>query len=553
MKKLVLLLSLLISWANVIRAQGLLEVLLDPGSSTPVFAHDQVALGTNGQLLTLWTADGPQLWKCHADGTPEWQVAIGPDTLFWQHSYDMIITPDSAIILAALVDQTQWTTMGSDSSYLKWLVAKLDLSGQVIWVNHYTVTLPVHGGGAGLNITHRDQGLFLNFSHAVETWSFEMNLDANGQMIWSTLIEFPGIMLPPQSYIFRQTEDGAGGVFLVPERPEYAFYFPGWVLHLDSWGQLNWAKSFSYPDSAGSCSFIEPADQPGEFFLFGQTVTPIATRLLRTKIDMTGAPLGSTEFEISLGSGGGRVADVARTATGQYILLWGQELVHLGPDGEFVSAAFHNFLPAPAPDLQNSFLFLDLNASASGVAFLGGLQTIDMLGGTAVSHSVFGHLPYPDEFTTTTGACNEYNVPLIAALAVPPSSVSLPNIIGITSSAIQVVRTPASYQTSPRPLTGSSDYCASLINSITVSDEQPSPFHLLSTLVAQPNPVWVQIDQPIQLSLMAISGALVGSSVFGQPGTTVSMPTDNLAPGLYILTARDLNGGFVGSAKVVVE
>ncbi|MBL7937710.1 MAG: hypothetical protein JNL43_00005, partial [Flavobacteriales bacterium] len=136
---------------------------------------------------------------------------------------------------------------------------------------------------------------------------------------------------------------------------------------------------------------------------------------------------------------------------------------------------------------------------------------------------------------------------------IPGQLLTVTPVITLTQQTAQIsVTTPSSAIAALGSL-GSTDMCIGLVGISNVTPSEPASIQLLANPVAQGAPIRVTCETQIVLGLLDAQGRAVRANRIGGAGAIQEIPTDNLAPGLYILTARDLSGGFMGSAKVVVE
>jgi hypothetical protein len=226
-----------------------------------------------GYIFTGWSnsVDGDvtgnfgfeDVWVVKLDniGNIQWQKSFGGTGN--DQSYAIQQTTDSGYILAGISSSNDIDVSSNNGCFDYWIV-KLNNSGFIQWEKSY--------GGSGCeyvsSIQQTNDGGYIvggwtgsNDGDVTENYGeydyWIVKLDSSGIMQWQQSF---GALHDDQAYSIQQTTDGgyivAGVSFITADDDEGNY----WILKLDSFGVLQWQKTFGGTADDGAYSIQQTAD-----------------------------------------------------------------------------------------------------------------------------------------------------------------------------------------------------------------------------------------------------------------------------------------------------
>ena len=226
-----------------------------------------------GYIFTGWSnsIDGDitgnfgfeDVWVVKLDniGNIQWQKSFGGTGN--DQSYDIQQTTDGGYIIAGISSSNDIDVSSNNGCFDYWIV-KLNNSGIIQWQNSY--------GGSGCeyvsSIQQTNDGGYIvggwtgsNDGDVTENYGeydyWIVKLDSSGIMQWQQSF---GALHDDQAYSIQQTTDGgyivAGVSFITADDDEGNY----WILKLDSFGVLQWQKTFGGTADDGAYSIQQTAD-----------------------------------------------------------------------------------------------------------------------------------------------------------------------------------------------------------------------------------------------------------------------------------------------------
>ncbi len=198
--------------------------------------------------ITKWDANGSPLWA------KEFPIPVNQD--FW----GMVATTDGGVVIASGFGLQLFVSdilQGIDSIHAKYVVTKLDASGQSVWSRTIAIKeedTPSDWLWFPQLVPCTDGGFILCvYARATVTSPFQriIRMTADGYPIWSKEFRFSD--LEQAGPIIHMSSDGADGCYIAGFVEVYSNR--GFTAHIGSNGTLSWALKLGYtnPQQTLSC------------------------------------------------------------------------------------------------------------------------------------------------------------------------------------------------------------------------------------------------------------------------------------------------------------
>lgn len=246
-----------------------------------IFVGD--ASSVNGDIAGLLNGD-TDAWIVRVDGQGEiiWQKPFGGS---WdEEGYDIVETPDGGLIFTGRVSSEDGDLAGLTLNNVVHehdvLIAKLDSSGNTVWVKNYGSSgtdmaidiIRAHEGGYIVSAKSNtpDGDVDFNYSYGdYDFWIFKIS--ENGDMLWQKSYGGEGVDLPEDIYA---TSDN--GYLIVGSTTSISGMLTQnyghrdvWVLKIDSAGNHIWDDHFG--GSSADYAFAAIEDSDGNYIVCGET------------------------------------------------------------------------------------------------------------------------------------------------------------------------------------------------------------------------------------------------------------------------------------------
>ena len=534
-------LSLLIPY--VVLAQGDQFVRLDTSALNSMWVGEGLPTADGGCVFQIPQAGGFNLWKCGADGEPEWRNTYpseGPMT-----DWDVAPTASGDVLF---VSSSFWQSQWLDTLVLTWDIRSIAQDGTVNWHKHFELDTLYGTYFNGIQdvrvVENAASELFVIFAADFDWQNLTSvhKLSANGELLWSRRIgdTAAAMSFPSSSSLFASTPhlvpDQSGGCRLVAPAAENNDE-SAYVVRLSSDGDLEWARLFDYLGNVSS------------FTLYVPTVAADGTTLFITWTDSQNGGIHLVRI-----SDGGDLLDVQRYEQGGYTgdlkniqgtlaLMDGDRVVTMSETGDLLSGMSMTAFPA-TEDSTYYFQIQRKEAAGGRICFAGTFTATPTGAGLPLAS------PAITSFELSTLTCGHASfTPIGTHSALPNSIYTCGSMPTMAADTVETSVSDASLTAEPRTLFGSTDLC--VYTAVPEGSSVAAPFTVNSTLLAIGDPLAITSDQPLRFTFFDSKGAVVWNDA--RSGQRQDIPTSGWAPGLYTVLGRDLGGRPVGTAKVVLE
>lgn len=536
------LLCLLVSDA---KAQNGFQVRIDTMSSSAPLTWEGALAADGGYGQLLKNSSKLQCAKLDAQGEMSWRVMLDIEP-YWMYAEPRIAaTADGGFLISCISDYLITTGTSHDTSTFKETILKLDASGALAWAVQYDheAIETDFSSLIDLELSVAPDGSILSAisSATFSPYAVVKKLDPSGTLLWYQVL--PGDLVGDRLAIEQDSQGGAyvllAGVGSGMNR----------LARLNSTGQVIWTYRYTYSNANDVPKWEDIAVAPsGNVLLAGELNTGSDRYLMTLDLDLNGSILQSSLYDV--GTFLDPFAQMRLVRDDQAAVT----VAGMDHDQRFILTL------DSTGQVEHSFQFIDLPTSVDSIQFRP--NSLDVTDSDAV---LSGDILYRDQLFGTeqwypatwrlakdgSDAC-AVSQTQVTQNVVPSNLLNRIIVNDIPPNAvISISGTAPSLNWLALDTLGTTGTCLTDVGIEPLITEHI--FALQNNPVVSGECILVRSSQLVQLELMDLHGANVKPSVRSSPIGTTAISTDNLAPGLYILTALDLSGGFVGSAKVVVE
>ena len=499
--------------------------------------------GGYGQLLKI--SNNLQCVKLDAQGDMSWRMVFDIEP-YWMYAVPQIAATAGGGFVISCISEYQITTGAShDTSNFKEIIIEVDASGALVRAVQYDheVIESDFSNLIDLELSVAPDGSILSvFTTApFSQYALVKKLDPNGTLLWDR--ELPSDLVGD---LLAVEPDGQGGAYVLLSGVGSGM---NRLIRLDNTGQVSWTYRYTYSAANMVPKWQDITVAPnGSVSLAGELNTGSDRYLMTLDLDPNGSILQGSLYDVGDFLDPFAQMRIARDDQG------GVTVAGMDHDQRFVltldsmGQVEHSFQFIDLPIATDSIQFRpnSLNATASSAVLSGDLLYKHQLFGTAQWYPAVWHVAEDG-----SDAC-AVSQTLITQNVIPAILLNQTVVSDIQPNAVvSIFGTTPSFNWLLLDTLGSTETCLSGVGVEPLLAEDL--FALLNNPVVSGEGILIRSRKLIQLELLDLRGSIVKPSVRSSTTGTTTMSTDNLAPGLYILTARDLNGGFVGSAKVVLE
>jgi|GEM_PF-3005499 len=529
-----------------VNAQQIHQVLWDTLDTSPHRLVDRAGLtGDGGAILSVRTAHGIDLVKTGADGIPVWRKDLGLPGLSTAPIFSNL--DGGHLHLHSDSSHVQGTNYNDeDTATLSLRLTSLNNAGEPLWSRRITAStiLPATstpGVPEFMALQSATGDLFV--LGLFDSGFFGMRIvviriDVDGQVIWARRVPVmeDGFMGYPIHFV----SDGSGGVYLVSSDVDWSLIT---AARIGTAGDLIWAKRFGIENSVSSVQsdgviLMDNGDlcvggneivgSESKGFLYRVSAGGVWQRADLYGTWMSVVPLIQVGDTLIVKCGNG----IARLGS-SYDLMDGVELA-----GTTGTGATHEMLPRTI-------------AYANGhLRFIGDLRSVDQ---------TFGYTTFrPADWSVTFDPASGCG---LAAFSTAMDHDQVPEVLLAeevltgTSEPIATTTQTMSIFAIDRPLWTVTDAC-SIIGEAPISVDEVSDANAI-TIANNPSeggaPVMVTSATPVVLDLYDARGAKIIAGLRTAASTSTALDVSGLAPGIYPLLVRQMDGRALGTWKVVVQ
>ncbi len=536
---------LLCSLVSDVKAQNGYQVRIDTmSSSAPLTWEGALASdGGYGQLLKI--ANNLQCVKLDAQGDMSWRMVFDIEPYSLYAVPQIAATDDGGFLISCISDYLITTGSSHDTSNFKEIIVKIDAGGSLVWAVQYDheVIESDFSNLIDLELSVAPDGSILSvFTTApFSMYALVKKLDPSGTLLWDQ--ELPSDLVGD---LLAIEQDGQGGAYLL-----LAGVGSGMnrLVRLNNTGQVIWTYRYTYSSTNIVPKWQDITVAPnGSVSLAGELNTGSDRFLMILDLEPSGSILQGSLYDV-----------------GDFLDPFAQMRVARDDQGEVTVAGMdHDQRFVVTIDsmgqVEHSFQLIDLPISTDSIQFRP--NALDATGSTAVlggdllyKHQVFGTTQwYPAVWHVAKDGSDACAVAqtLVTQNVIPATLLNQTVVNDIQPNAvISILGTTTSLNWLLVDTLGTTATCLSGVGMENLFTDEH--FTVQNNPVLSGESIMVSGSGGMQIELRDLRGATVKPSVRASSNGLTAIPTNNLAPGLYIVTARDLSGGFVGSAKVVVE
>jgi len=233
------------------------------------------ALSNNGNVSGNHSIDTADIWVVKTDsaGTIEWQKCLGGSR---DDGGSVLITSDQNYFVYSYVYSNDGDVTFNHSQQQDFWLARLDSSGGIVWQKSYggsasdypvSATRTLDNGFAVLGTSSSTDGDVTGLHGSRDYWAIK--IDSTGFLKWQRACG--GSMMDDATCIIQSADGGfllAGGTNSNDgDVVGHHGIVDGWIVKLDSAGQLQWQKCIGGSDGEAISSMIETPD--GEILTLG--------------------------------------------------------------------------------------------------------------------------------------------------------------------------------------------------------------------------------------------------------------------------------------------
>lgn len=516
-------------------------VRLDTSSLDYFTVGEGLPTADGGSILEILQPGSFSLWKCDASGQAQWRNSY--PSLGAMTSWDIAPT-NSGDVLFVSSGHAQLGTGMNDIPF--WELRRIAQDGTVLWRKRVELD-SISPGFTGFHkvgvVEGEGSDLFVTWATGAwpQTLVTVTKLDATGTFLWSRHIgDIAQMMSFPAQYwmgedVYYFAPDQLGGCRLVApsagsddERM--------CVLSLAPDGSLDWARLFDRLGPDVYCKMTAPAvANDGSTLFFAHIASESATHMIRISssgdlMEVRQDPLGG--FSGSL-----------RNDQGNLFMLWGGSIITMSENAELLTVS--GFGPLPAG--QDSTYFLQYNhleVSNGRGCFAGSYIATPFGGGQALASPAIASFDLNSTSCGRTGQAlnGDYNVlpnTLFTCLPMPT----------MVSDTLHVVVSDAALDHVQRPVFDATDLC--IYTAITPVPAGGPSYTVSRTLLGVGEPLVISSTDPVNAMLIDPRGALIWQST--RTFKSIEIPTEGVAPGIYVVIFCDLTGQALRTVKVTIS
>lgn len=495
-----------------------------------------------GAVVALRTSHGTDLVKTAADGTLVWRKDIGLPS----NAYGQIFSNGMGGHLHLFNDSSYWEPLDLDTvmATLSLRMTSLNSTGEPLWSHRilssitsmaWMPTAPTYDAvqsGTG------DLFVIGSFSSSSDTQVMVLRIGLDGAVIWARRVPVMDSPLNNTSYIL--VPDGTGGVYL-----SYNTFMGSVtkVARLSAVGDLVWAKDIWLENNIFDVQAQGGALMSnGDLCIIGNAMVGADSKGFHFVLTPAGAWQRADLYgETWMGPAIGQVGDTL-------LMMMGSSVTRMSPTFDFLDLA--GAVGATGMNATHALAATKVKYESGIVHVIGNLNSTDL---------TFGYTTYrPADWSflfDPTSGCAIASYPLGVSHDQVPESLLADEVLTGTSEPIPTTVQTMSITAVDRPLWTFTDACTVISEAPDgVSEaEHVSAIVLANNPASNGSPVMVTCRVPAVLDLYDARGARVIVGVRATADTPMAIDVSGLAPGIYPLLARQLNGQLVATRKVIVQ
>ncbi len=531
------------------------QISVDTSSTTGAILLDGMASPDGGSVMLLKHPSGYSLSKSDTNGNQLWRRSVPGGALGPQAPFAMDFLANGDLAFARFIEEQAPGTIPPFQNSIRVAVARISPSGALISEQEMELATQTTDGvytSIWMDLeAELSGGCFLSLFLGGSQDGRLVLLHFNDAMTlgWAEQVKAMDLEISSWSFFNHAIKsDGAGGCFVAIEPFSGMNQSLFRLLHFNATGTLTSMKIISYATPPSSVNMKElVANGNGGVTVIGSLQVTPGSFIYTISFDPNGQLLDGHLYGPNIFFPGALHAE--RLPNGDLDIHSttadpGEAIIRLDAAGDVLLARTMKHIPVGSEDIY--FHPVTMDHLGNELLVTGELVRVDQNFGTTTR--------IPGTWSTDLSG----NECLTEALFVthdpiPGQLLTVTPVITLTQQTAQISVTTPSSSIAALGSLGSTDMCIGLVGISNVTPSEPASIQMLANPVAQGAPIRVTCETQIVLGLLDAQGRAVRANRIGGAGTMLEIGTDNLAPGLYILTARDLSGGFMGSAKVVVE
>lgn len=537
--------------ARLALGQNDVQYRLDTSSATSYVLKRSVITEDEGTLVLYSTPNGTALWKGDALGAPQWSVTLGSAL---DHDHELCALPDTGFILVEeLSPDLIQNWVGDDTARYHIRFTRFSDQGTVIWSRMLSFdivrwNMTFIGSSSSMTVTIANGNIYCCFASDPYEHPFlhVFELDLDGNLIWAKQYgtTYPGI-IGSLWYDYSTGDDyglhvdSTGAFYLAKKANFFPYFLANQVLRFAADGTPLWRNEYGYTNTGMQFSSDAMIGSQGDLFMIGAVLT-IQSYGITMRILPTGELSRTDLYVLPYTNGFSRIL---HTSDVDAVLQAGSGYLHLNDIGDPQST----LTCTGTSNGEFTFSFSPLFPTyKNGDLSLPGILT--------TTHLIFGYVNhFPQVWRTNmdaTDGCSfgtfnvtHYTVP-DTIMDVIPYSVpgSQPLILNTTQGNLT---------TYPKVPLSTSEACSIFVG--LPEHQAVGTFDLTvnSTVITRGNALQATVRERASMELLASDGKRYYGSGIQQPGTT-NLPTNGLAPGVYLLKATSGAAGRVAMRRVII-